>query len=94
MDACIAERQLRANANKSERVEELDLISRSQRGDTSAFDVLVTRYSARIFGLVYGMVNNEDNAWDIPKRHFCYPGFPFNDSSTELHFTRGCTVLR
>jgi RNA polymerase sigma-70 factor, ECF subfamily len=70
VNACIAERQLRANANKSERVEELDLISRSQRGDTSAFDELVTRYRARIFCLVYRIVKNEDDAWDITQEAF------------------------
>jgi hypothetical protein len=70
INACIAERQLQANANKLERVEELDLISRSQRGDTSAFDELVTRYRARILRLVYGIVNNEDDAGDIAQEAF------------------------
>ena len=69
-NACIAERRLRANANKSGEVEELDLISRSQRGDTSAFDELVTRYRTRILRLVYGIVNNEDDAWDIAQEAF------------------------
>ena len=70
MNTCIAERQLRASANKSERIEELDLISRSQRGDTSAFDELVTRYRVRIFCLVYRIVKNEDDAWDITQEAF------------------------
>ena len=70
INACIAERQLQANANKLKRVEELDLISRSQRGDTSAFDELVTRYRARILRLVYGIVNNEDDAGDIAQEAF------------------------
>jgi len=48
----------------------LDLIGRSQRGDTSAFDELVIKYRARIFRLVYGIVNNEDDAWDIAQEAF------------------------
>jgi RNA polymerase sigma-70 factor (ECF subfamily) len=45
-------------------------MSRSQRGDTSAFDELVTRYRARILRLVYGIVNNEDDAGDIAQEAF------------------------
>jgi len=70
INACIAERQLQANANKLKRVEELDLISRSQRGDTAAFDELVSRYRAKILRLVYGIVNNEDDAGDIAEEAF------------------------
>ena len=68
--ACIAKRRPRENASRSERAEELDLVGRSQRGDASAFDELVTRYSARILRLVYGIVNNEDDAWDIAQEAF------------------------
>jgi RNA polymerase sigma-70 factor (ECF subfamily) len=46
------------------------LVGRSQRGDTSAFDELVTRYSARILSLVYDIVKNEDDAWDIAQEAF------------------------
>jgi RNA polymerase sigma-70 factor (ECF subfamily) len=60
----------RVNANRSEPVEELDLIGRSQRGDTSAFDELVTKYRPRILRLVYSIVNNEDDAWDIAQEAF------------------------
>jgi RNA polymerase sigma-70 factor, ECF subfamily len=70
MNDCIAVRRLSADDNNLEQLEELDLISRSQRGDTSAFDELVTRYRARILRLVYGIVNNEDDAWDIAQEAF------------------------
>ena len=69
-NACIAERRPWTNANRSERVEELDLVGRSQRGDNSAFDELVTKYRARIFRLVYRIVKNEDDAWDITQEAF------------------------
>ena len=48
----------------------MDLIRRSQRGDTSAFDQLVTKYRGRIFRLIYGIVKNEDDAWDIAQEAF------------------------
>jgi RNA polymerase sigma-70 factor (ECF subfamily) len=48
----------------------LNLVGRSQRGDTSAFDELVTKYCARIFRLVYRIVKNEDDAWDITQEAF------------------------
>jgi RNA polymerase sigma-70 factor (ECF subfamily) len=70
LNACIAERRQWTNANRSERVEELDLVGRSQRGDTSAFDELVTKYRARIFRLAYCIVKNEDDAWDITQEAF------------------------
>ena len=69
-NACIAQRRPRVNANRPERVEELDLIGRSQRGDTSAFGELVTKYRARIFRLVCSIVKNEDDAWDIAQEAF------------------------
>jgi RNA polymerase sigma-70 factor (ECF subfamily) len=46
------------------------LVGRSQRGDTSAFDELVTKYRARIFRLAYCIVKNEDDAWDITQEAF------------------------
>src|SRR6516162_8528266 len=70
MNDRIAVRRLSVDDNKLEQLEELDLISRSQRGDTSAFDELVTRYRARILRLVYGIVNNEDDAGDIAQEAF------------------------
>jgi len=39
-------------------VSELDLVKRCQKGDSEAFDELVTRYRTRVFGMVYNMVHN------------------------------------
>ena len=51
-------------------VSELDLVKRCQAGDTDAFDELVTRYRTRIFGMIYNMVHNEQDAWDLAQDSF------------------------
>jgi len=51
-------------------VSELDLVKRSQAGDTEAFDELVTRYRARVFSMIYNMVHNEQDAWDLAQDSF------------------------
>jgi len=51
-------------------VSELDLVTRCQAGDTEAFDELVTRYRTRVFGMIYNMVHNEQDAWDLAQDSF------------------------
>jgi RNA polymerase sigma-70 factor (ECF subfamily) len=51
-------------------VSELDLVRRCQAGDTEAFDELVTRYRARVFGMIYNMVHSEQDAWDLAQDSF------------------------
>lgn len=50
--------------------DEPQLIERCQRGDTAAFNELVTRYRQRAFAMIYQMVRHEDDAWDL-----CQDGF-------------------
>ncbi len=50
--------------------QELELIHRSQAGDTVAFGELVTRYRTKIFNLIYEMVGNENDAWDLAQEGF------------------------
>ena len=49
---------------------ELELIHRSQAGDTVAFGELVTKYRTRIFNMICGMVGNETDAWDLAQEGF------------------------
>jgi RNA polymerase sigma-70 factor (ECF subfamily) len=49
----------------SEPIEDLELIRRSQSGDTEAYDQLVSKYRAKIFTMVRGMVRNEHDASDL-----------------------------
>ncbi|HYY14336.1 MAG TPA: sigma-70 family RNA polymerase sigma factor [Chthoniobacterales bacterium] len=51
-------------------VSELDLVKRCQAGQTDAFDELVTRYRTRVFAMIYNMVHNEQDAWDLAQESF------------------------
>jgi RNA polymerase sigma-70 factor (ECF subfamily) len=51
-------------------VSELDLVRQCQAGQTEAFDQLVTRYRTRVFGMIYNMVHNEQDAWDLAQDSF------------------------
>jgi len=50
--------------------DEMDLITRCQAGDTQAFGELVTRYRSRAYSMIYNMVRNEQDAWDIAQDGF------------------------
>jgi len=58
-----------ATAAKAD-VPELDLVKQAQAGDTEAFDQLVGRYRTRVFGMIYNMVHNEQDAWDLAQDSF------------------------
>ena len=45
--------------------EDIDLIARTQAGDPTAFDQLVIKYSPRLYGLVYNMTSNHEDANDL-----------------------------
>src|SRR6266481_6212974 len=51
-------------------VSELDLVRQCQAGQTEAFDELVTRYRTRVFAMIYNMVHNEQDAWDLAQESF------------------------
>ena len=47
-----------------------DLVTRCQRGDTAAFNELVTRYRGKAYAMIYNMVHNEQDAWDLAQDGF------------------------
>jgi RNA polymerase sigma-70 factor, ECF subfamily len=47
-----------------------ELVKRCQAGDTSAFNDLVTKYRGKAFSMIYGMVQNEQDAWDLAQEGF------------------------
>ena len=49
---------------------ELDLIRRSQTGDAEAFAQLVISYRPKIVSMVYGIVRNEQDAFDLAQEAF------------------------
>src|SRR6266568_349352 len=51
-------------------VSDLELVKRCQAGETEAFDELVTRYRTRVFAMIYNMVHNEQDAWDLAQESF------------------------
>jgi RNA polymerase sigma-70 factor, ECF subfamily len=51
-------------------VSEVELVKRCQAGQAEAFDELVTRYRTRIFAMIYSMVHNEQDAWDLAQESF------------------------
>src|SRR2546423_12265545 len=51
-------------------VSELDLVKQAQAGDTEAFDQLVSRFRTRVFAMIYNMVHNEQDAWDLAQDSF------------------------
>ena len=51
-------------------ISDVELVSRSQRGDTQAFEELVSRYHGKVYGLVYGMARNEQDAHDLCQETF------------------------
>jgi RNA polymerase sigma-70 factor (ECF subfamily) len=57
-----------------------ELVERSRAGEHAAFDVLVTRYRGKVYAMVYNMVGNEADAWDLAQDVFvkawkALPGF-------------------
>jgi len=51
-------------------VPDTTLVLQAQKGDTAAFDQLVGRYRSRVFGMIYNMVHNEQDAWDLAQDSF------------------------
>src|SRR5260370_37363535 len=51
-------------------VSELELVKQCQRGDSTAFDELVVRHRTRVCGMIYNMVHNEQDAWDLAQASF------------------------
>jgi hypothetical protein len=74
--------------------ENLDLIHRSQAGDTEAFGELVTMYRAKIYTMLYGMVRMRKMLGISPRKAFCKLGAQSASWSVDLRFIRGYTGSR
>ena len=51
-------------------ISDSELVLRGQRGDTAAFEELVSRYRGKVYGLAYGMVRNDQDAQDLCQETF------------------------
>ena len=60
------------DADEERGAEEADdvLVSRAKTGDADAFSALVTRYRTRLYGLVYHMTSNNEDANDLVQEIF------------------------
>ena len=70
MGDCTTELPQEAGVRASQQLEDLELIHRSQAGDTEAFGELVTKYRAKVFAMIYSIVGNENDAWDLAQEAF------------------------
>jgi RNA polymerase sigma-70 factor (ECF subfamily) len=61
---------LPAEAARAIAPEDNELVARCQQGDAGAFDELVTRYRQRVYAMIYNMVHNEHDAWDLAQDSF------------------------
>ena len=50
--------------------EDIELVKRCQGGDTKAYNELVTRYRGKAYAMIYNMVRNEQDAWDLAQDGF------------------------
>jgi RNA polymerase sigma-70 factor (ECF subfamily) len=50
--------------------EDAQLVAKCQKGDAVAFGELVTRYRTKVYGMIYNMVRNEQDAWDLAQDGF------------------------
>lgn len=49
----------------TEKDADMELVRRVQNGDVDAFDVLVHRYRERLYGVIYNLTSNRDDAADL-----------------------------
>lgn len=69
LDGCASKVEV---AGPSDAVEssDVELVKRCQAGDPNAYNELVTRYRNKAFTMIYGMVQNEQDAWDLAQEGF------------------------
>lgn len=59
-----------SSQNEADAVVDADLVRKAQSGDARAFDQLVTRYRAKVYGMCYHLVQNDQDAWDLSQEAF------------------------
>jgi RNA polymerase sigma-70 factor (ECF subfamily) len=50
--------------------QDAQLIARCQSGDTAAFNDLITKYRSKVYSMIFNMVRNEQDAWDLSQEAF------------------------
>jgi RNA polymerase sigma-70 factor, ECF subfamily len=70
MGDCTTDLPQEVSVKASQQFGDLELVHRSQSGDTKAFGELVTRYRTKTFNMICGIVGNENDAWDLAQEGF------------------------
>ena len=47
-----------------------DLVRQAQEGDPQAFETLVNRYRGKVYAMIYNMIHNDADAWDLAQDTF------------------------
>ncbi len=63
-------RRVEAAADPDEGPADAELVALSQKGDTGAFDILVTRYRGKVYAMIVNMIHNDADAWDLAQDAF------------------------
>ena len=50
--------------------DDLNVVRRVQAGDVAAFDGLILKYRARVYGIIYNMTSNREDASDLTQEAF------------------------
>ncbi|MGB2090969.1 MAG: RNA polymerase sigma factor [Akkermansiaceae bacterium] len=66
--------------DKTSALEDARWVEQAKSGDTRAFDQLVSKHRGRIYAMIYQMVRNDADAWDLAQEAFikawrALPGF-------------------
>lgn len=59
-----------AEERADEQARDAELVAKCQRGDTAAFNELVTKYRNKVYSTIFNLVRNEDDAWDLTQETF------------------------
>ena len=51
-------------------IDDTELVKKAQAGDTRAYDQLITIHRGKIYAMIYNMVKNDADAWDLSQEAF------------------------
>ena len=54
----------------SERERDAELVKRCQSGDHAAFDELINLYRGKVYAMIYNMIRNDADSWDLSQDVF------------------------
>ena len=59
-----------SGSDECDSVSDFDLVVKAQSGDYQAFDQIVTRHRGKQYAMIYNMVKNDADAWDLTQDAF------------------------